>query len=287
MKNLLFKFGVFSVLFALSASPLHAVPVNCDAPGQDLQARIDATALGDQLDVMGVCDDGPYVITQDIVLVGPATLLATARTVLTVNTARAELRNITFVADNAKIGILVEHNGSVIANKIVVSGAAQAGIAVGYSSTLSINLSTIKENRTGVNVVNGSNLRMTHTTIEHNTLDGVNVSRTSDGSIFSSKIQHNSGNGVVVLWDGTLQLSTTEITNNGRNGLVISLQSFVNFFNPPSTIESNGVSDVRCEGRSAFFARSRQISVTKGLSKTADCFDGLGNFVPGIGAPVF
>lgn len=303
MKKMLFQSGVLSpllvplrfgltaicatALLALSASPLHAASINCDAPGQDLQVRINARALGDRLDVTGVCDDGPYVIRQDIKLAGPATLSATAGSaggILTIVGAKVELRNITIIADNASDGLVVLDNGTVTAINIVVSGAPSEGILVLYSSVLRIVSGTIKENRVGVNVANGSTMRMSHTTVEHNTLDGIDVSRDSAGAIFTSRINHNGRFGIHVLWDGTLQISDTEITNNGSHGVNIFLQSFMNFFDPPSTIESNGVIDVNCEGRSGFFARTRQISVTKVLVKSPDCLD---SFVAGFGAPVF
>ncbi len=300
MKKMLLQSGVLSPLFvplrvgltaigatallALSASPLHAASINCDAPGQNLQVRINATALGDRLDVTGVCDDGPYVIRQDIKLAGPATLSATAGSagsVLTVFGAKAELRDITIIADNARTGLAVLDNGSVNATNIVVSGASSAGIAVTYSSVIRISSSTIKENRLGFNVSNASTLRLAHNTIvEHNTLDGINVSRASTGTIRDSRISHNGRFGIYVLWDANLGISNTEITNNGSRGVNIFLQSFFNFFDPPSTIESNGIIDVNCEGRSGFFANSTQISLTKVLFTSADCLDSLG-------APIF
>ncbi len=77
-------------------------------------------------------------------------------------------------------------------------------------------------------------------------------------------------------------MSNTEVTGNGGHGVLSFQQSFVNFFDPPSTIEMNGLvggDDVHCDGGSGLFATATQISTTKKIS-LVDCQNDFG-------APIF
>jgi len=56
-----------------SVSPLHAQApfdqgpsVNCDAPGADLQARLDGAPFGATVWVTGTCDRGPYLVSKNL-----------------------------------------------------------------------------------------------------------------------------------------------------------------------------------------------------------------------------
>ena len=95
---------------------------------------------------------------------------------------------------------------------------------------------------------------MLNTAVQDNTQNGINVDRTSNGAIFDSVISGNSSRGISVEWNSTVQMSGTEVTMNGGHGVVSFQESFINFFDPPNTIELNAGDDVRCNGGSGLFA---------------------------------
>jgi hypothetical protein len=153
---------VGSALAITEMAPAGAQPasgVHCDAAG-DLQAAILAAAPGATITVDGTCH-GNFTISQDLTLVGPATLDGDNHgTVLLVSAGTVTLNNVTVqhgagtdlggiaVAGGIHNNATLVLNGSTVANNSVGIAQAETGFGGGIvnTGTLTLNRSTVSAN---------------------------------------------------------------------------------------------------------------------------------------------
>ena len=267
-------------LLALSASPLYARAVNCDSPNPvlaDLQDAIDEADVGAELTLSGTCE-GPFFITKNISLRGPATLSAPGGGFAVLRVERgghATLRDLNIDASGAdEMGIAVRIGGTAHISNIVVEGAATAGIRVLGTSQATINDSEFRNNQSGIVVTIASSVLLSRNTIEDNNVFGVIVTESSSGGLFSGNVIRRNDQGVWVDSSASLQISGSTITNNTTTGVGSILYGFVNLFGT-NTIENNGT-DIRCNSRAGFRATAFQTSATETESISGDCLiDGV------------
>ncbi len=257
-------------MLALSASPLYAKSVNCDDPERDLQNTIDRAKVGEEIFISGTCT-GNFLINKDIKLTGPATLSATAggESVLSIHAADVDFVDIAIDAVGNQFGLEVE-GGTIRGSLLVVQNALQIGIFVKGTSFAQISDSEISYNPEGINVSQSSSIALSESVVvKNNEFFGITLAQSSSGTIESSMIVGN-GQGINVESNSSLRINGNIISNN-TFGLHISLNGYVESFNP-NTIQNNSPgSDVLCDTRSTFRVEVPQISVTQTQGISADC----------------
>jgi parallel beta-helix repeat protein len=234
-----------AVLFALSASPLHAQPfengpflsLNCDALGADLQRVLDAAPTGATVILDGTtCDDGPYYIRgKDLVFrsvsSGTATLSTPSggRSVLEVEHAHADIININIDASNADVGINVR-GATVDLRRVVVEGSPNAGLRVVDSSFASIFDCEFRNNAVGIEISTSSSFDLAdNSVVESNNGFGVLVLQSSSGTIAESTLIDDNQNGVVVGQNSSITMNDSTITNNTGSGVQVQESSVIAF----------------------------------------------------------
>ncbi len=268
------KFTTFMVavgLVGLAASPLYAGSINCDAPGQSLQNRIDKAAVGEELFISGTCT-GIFLVTKDIKLTGPATLSAPAGSeiVLSILGATVELVDIDIDAEDSQFGLEVV-GGTIRGSGLLVQNALQTGIFVRGTSFAQISDdSEISYNPVGIDVSQSSSIAVSASDVRRNEFFGITLAQSSSGTINDSLIDGN-GQGINVESNSSLRINSNIISNNDF-GLHISLNGYVDTFNP-NTFENNtpGV-DVLCDTISTFRVSTPQIAIGgPGTTDITDC----------------
>ena len=270
--NKLMTLMAAAAMLALSASPLYAGSINCNAPGQDLQNRIDKAEVGEELFISGTCT-GIFLITKDIKLTGPATLSAPAGSeiVLSILGSNVDLFDIAIDAAGSQFGLEVV-GGNIRGSGLLVQNALQTGIFVRGTSFAQISDdSEISYNPVGIDVSQSSSIAVSASDIKSNTFFGITMAQSSSGTINDSIIDDN-GQGINVESNSSLRINSNIISNNDF-GLHISLNGYVDTFNP-NTFENNtpGV-DVLCDTISTFRVSTLQIAIPAetGSTNISDC----------------
>ena len=271
-----------SALITAPASTVHAQnqgapfpSFNCDAPGENFQTHIDNAPYGATIFFGGNCDDGPYFINsgQNLHLRGfssGGTLSASSGgfAVLAINFANVTISRLTIDATNADVG-LSTHGSSVLIENTVVEGAL-TGLNISGSSSVDINGVVIRDNAHGMHVNLSSYARLIGVTIERSVETGVLVTGSSSAIIGLGTVIDDNGQGVASHTNSHVSMSDSTITNNVGDGVQAALDGFINFEDPPNTIEGNG-SDVSCVQRGALRVVSPQTSATGTTNISADC----------------
>ena len=236
----------FMVLFASAlitapASTVHAQAspnFNCDAPGANLQTKIDSAADGATIFFGGTCDDGPYSISgKDLNLRGfssGGTLSASGGSscVLIIEFARVKISRLDIDATGTDHGICVSSGGVAhIFDNTEIRNSNNIGIFLLNGASAAIRESTIKDsNNVGIVLSSGANLFVEH-----------------------SEIRDNGTQGILVAGSASAELAANEITGNGDVGIQVDVNSTINlneafFEDDPDfgVIENNSGGGVRC-----------------------------------------
>ncbi len=230
----------FMVLFASAlitapASTVHAQAFpsfNCDAPGANLQTKIDHAADGATIFFGGNCDDGPYFIDagQNLHLRGfssGGTLSASsgADCVVCIEFAHVKFTRLDIVATGAFAGISV------------FGGTANIGPDTNIDATGAEN---------GI-LVDGGTVRIFQAVIHDSAGVGIHVRNSSTASISDSRIEDGDGDAIVIISSSSADISSNIITGNGGDGVSITFHSSVSLGgDPTNTIEDNTAFGVRC-----------------------------------------
>ena len=236
--------------------------VDCDAD-DSLQAAVDIAVEGAELFVSGNCDDGPFVITRDIKLTGPATLSAPAGSfaVLFIDTSRVELRNLTIDDGGYQRGILLQGSRAKMTN-VYVEGATFFGIEVQGISSATISDSEVSYNQSGVLVERSSSVDISNnTTVENNTIFGMIIKSSSTASIFGGNVFSGNQQGVTVEGNSSIRMGNSTVSNNTFSGVRLQYSSYVDIVDSANTIQDNDFADVVCE-TGGIIRTSPQISST-------------------------
>ena len=243
------------------SSCILATQVDCDA-GDSIQAAVD-NAQGSELFVSGNCDDGPFVITRDIKLTGPATLSAPAGSfaVLFIDTSRVELRNLTIDDGGYQRGILLQGSRAKMTN-VYVEGATFFGIEIQGISSATLSDSEVSYNQNGLLIERSSSVDMSNNnTVENNTIFGMIIKSSSTASIFGGNVFSGNQQGVTVEGNSSIRMGNSTVSNNMFSGVRLQYSSYVDIFDSANTIQGNGFGDVVCE-TGGIIRTSPQISNT-------------------------
>ncbi len=145
----------------------------------------------------------------------------------------AEITN-SSISDNAG-GIESVFGGMVKVTDSTISGNADDGIKVAYSSSAEITNSNISDNGVGISAQFGGQVEMTNSTISDNADDGINAGN-SGPKITNSTISGNGGNGITLL-RSSAEVNNSTISGNADGGIVVVFTSFAEVTN--STISGN------------------------------------------------
>ena len=265
------SFMVAAGMVALSASPLYAKPVNCDTPKGDLQDAIDKANIGAELQLRGTCE-GPFFITKNISLVGPATLTAPGSfTVLSVQDGgHATLRNLYINAVDAGEGLGVSQASSANLNNVVVENSSGNGINVRESSSINICCESRVENSSGsgIHVAFVSHANISHTYLIENR-DGLFITEAASAGVHTSLFQENTDSGIILFAGSTIFARDIEIRENEGAGLHVDRLSHASLFE--SLIIDNEEAGVRAASHYSFLQLRSDINTIQGNSPDVRC----------------
>ena len=229
------------------------VTVDCGL-GQSLQEVINEASAGSTLFISGTCNTGPFAISKNLKLRGPATLSG-GDVVLRVNHHSVEITNLNIDAAGVSAGILVS-GAELTLNHVVVENATGTGINLFQSSSASICCGSVVSNNggNGIAITLASGANVSNTTIQNNGNTGIVVSMSSSATIQNSVIDGNRL-GIEVNNNSAIFHVFNTITGNTEVGLIVLRHGYVQGAGDPSTFGNNGV-DVRCiqGGILAFFS---------------------------------
>ncbi len=280
--------AVSAAAFALAlgfapASTVHAQAFpsfNCDAPGANLQTKIDGAPYGATIFFGGNCDDGPYFINagQNLHLRGfssGGTLSAPGggNCVVCVRFAHVKFTRLDIDATGANAGISVKGGTAEIFDVNIDATGTFAGIRV-FGGTVDIagdtNIDAANafagihieggEVRIGPDTnidatgatgaengisVNGGTVSIFKAVIRNAAGVGIHVRNSSSANISESRIEDGDGDGIVIISSSSADISANMITGNGGDGVSITFHSSVSL-GDANTIEGNTAFGVRC-----------------------------------------
>ncbi len=198
-----------AALFTVSATPLYAQAFpsfNCDAPGADLQAKIDHAPNGATIFFGGNCDDGPYIIGRG---------------------KNLHLRGF------SSGGTLSAPDGSFAVVAIFFAHVTLSRLEIDGTGAFN-----------GIEVT-GSTLETEDVYVHHSTAVGIQLRNNSTAFIFDSRIEDNGNNGIAVTDSSSADIGTfgSMITGNGGAGVLVDVNSSVTL--RENFIDDNDVG-VRC-----------------------------------------
>jgi len=136
----------------------------------------------------------------------------------------SSLKNVT--VDGKTIAISIEKGATVSLENVTVTGASDAGIfAPKGGGTLTVINSRIRQNRKGIFLLSGKQLRMSATSVSNNQEEGLDMHAGTGGSITGSTFTNNKEGGIeVIINGGNFTLSGNTFSGNSASGL--ALQSY-------------------------------------------------------------
>ena len=241
-----------AALLILSVSPVYAAgseTVNCNAPGADLQKKLDAAHEGSTVFVTGHCVNGPFTIDRDINLSGfDGAMLSAAEgsgSVLYVR-GRTNISNIGIAADGIPVGVLANGGASLVLDRVTVDGATSSGVFVGFGGGVQVFDSEFRYNAAALRL-SSSGGYISNSTFEQNVI-GVSVQHGGGVSITNGTIIDGNDTGIVVRNNATAQVSDSTIINSASDGISIILHGMLDF-GAPNNFGGSGGADVNCESR--------------------------------------
>ena len=256
-----FKILCGAVLFSLSASPLYAASVNCNANGQELQKQIDVANTGDVISIEGVCDGGTYTVRNKHISMrgqgGGATLSAPdGGIVLVVVNASVSLDNLDIVGGDED-GIFAVTGSNLSLSHVAIHDAAGAAIHVSESSFANFDSSEFYDNGLGLLFTENSSFLMADTSITNNGGFGIFMLGGGSGSLYPNNLIDGHNVGIAVNLPSSLRMSGATLTNN-TTGVKVSRFGFVQL-DTSNTFANNAV-DLRCEESAGIAANELQAS---------------------------
>lgn len=221
------------------ASDEAATSVDCGTAS--LQAAIDDASAGDTLRIVGTCH-GPFHITKNLTLVGPATLEGGSSVVWVRLGAVVVFTSLLITGSTPSEGIL--NSGTLTLRDSTVSGNTGSGAGgIANDGTLTLVNSTVSGNTASGagGIDNTHTLTLINSTVSGNTADGVaGIFNGGTMTLTSSTVADNEGppGGVGGLWiETTATLKNTIVADNtGKNCHLVQ----------PLTDAGYNVSDAAC-----------------------------------------
>jgi hypothetical protein len=170
-------------------------------------------------------------------------------------------------------GVSYARSSGIVGDDTLIENNGGAGLsAVAGSNVLVIPLKTttvptIRNNGSGIRVVDGSHLTMAGS-IQDNTGTGITAERGSNVRVFG-EVTGNGGRGLY-LRSSTAAVTGATITGNTTNGVVVANLSFATF-TAGNTITSNGSPDIDCASTTAVTIGATSSTNTGG--GTTDCVE--------------
>jgi len=182
----------------------------------------------------------------------------------------SSLKNVT--VDGKTIAISIEKGATVSLENVTVTGASDAGIfAPKGGGILTVINSRVRQNRKGIFILSGKQLRMSATSVSNNQEEGLDMHAGTGGSITGSTFTNNKEGGIeVIINGGNFTLSGNTFSGNSASGL--ALQSYGGgggmktgkFILTGNTFSGNGNFGVDCKNPQgtggAFFGASVKAS---------------------------
>ena len=212
MHTILKSAALAGVVTLLSVSTSLA-KLNCDAPAKDLQGAIDDAVTGEEIVIMGNCDDGPFVISRDLRLIGfrfteLSTSAAGHQVLVITEGASVTLKNFDIDATGNIVGIHIVHGSSVVIGDVDISGASEPAVNIDEASYAQVNNSDLSFNGVGVQFFGSSSGALNGNTITNN-VNGVHVGQFSTVSLDGNEISDNTEVGVYVSVGGSYGFANT------------------------------------------------------------------------------
>jgi len=252
--------------FAGTNEPEPSPTVNCDAPGADLQGKLDRASVGAKIWVTGHCSDGPYFIKHDLQLSGFATATLSARpgsgNVLQIFGASLTISGIEIDATGTDYGMYIE-GSSVSTIDVTVKNSPGSGIFAVGSSRVNVDRCRLIRNSIGVYVLGSSSAVITNSFVESSDKFGIIVYNNSDAFIRDTSILNGNGPG---LWADRLSqftLVTSVVDGNSGPGVFLDSKYSVATLDVGGNTIQNNNPDLKCLARAILDVAAPASSSTK------------------------